>query len=43
MENHSYEIEIKSLLGGVENANKLKEKMRAKDGAFFRTGYAQTT
>lgn len=35
---NQYEIEIKSLLGGVANANKLKEKMRAKDAAFLELG-----
>lgn len=33
MSNHSYEIEIKSLLGNKENADRLLEKMRAFDPA----------
>jgi adenylate cyclase class IV len=33
MPNHSYEIEIKSLLGNQENAGQLLEKMRASDPA----------
>lgn len=31
MSNHTYEIEIKSLLGNKENAHKLTQKMREKD------------
>src|SRR5438270_552378 len=38
MNNHSYEIEIKSLLGGKDNANALINKMRANDAAFLEIG-----
>lgn len=36
--NHSYEIEIKSLLGARENADKLITDMKAKDSAFVAHG-----
>ena len=38
MSKHSYEIEIKSLLGDKHNADRLKEKMREKDSAFLSIG-----
>lgn len=38
MKNHSYEIEIKSLLGGKEKAEELKRKMKAADPKFVEIG-----
>lgn len=38
MSNHSYEIEIKSLLGGKENADRLVEKMKAADPSIASKG-----
>ncbi len=38
MQTHSYEIEIKSLLGSKENADALVAKMRAKDGTLKTVG-----
>jgi adenylate cyclase class IV len=38
MTEHSYEIEIKSLLGGKENAEKLKQKMKEKDSGLVEVG-----
>lgn len=38
MQNHSYEIEIKSLLGGKEKADALVEKMKAKDSGLKTLG-----
>jgi predicted adenylyl cyclase CyaB len=38
MSNHTYEIEIKSLLGGKEKAEELKQKMQAADPQFSEIG-----
>lgn len=38
MTNHSYEIEIKSLLGNKDAAEALKQKMKAADSAFVEHG-----